>query len=122
MTHTEQSLAEIADTLRRCSIRFGNERQMQDDIETILSALYPGQAWREYLLPGGRIDFRLFSGVGIECKVDGSLSEVLRQIAGYCGQADIQGVLLVTSRPAHLRCPATLAGKPVRVLWVAGNL
>lgn len=111
-------LETLAALLARHRIRFGTERQMQDDIEQILEAAGIVAAREHRLLPGP-IDFLAFGGIGIECKVAGSNSEVFRQCRGYLGCEECTALLLVTSRGVHRQLPDVLGGKPTRVLWVA---
>lgn len=112
-------LDELAVMLADYRIRFGVERDMQDDVEEILTVLRHDFT-REHRLKPGPIDF-LVGRIGIECKIAGSKAEVLRQCRGYLGCEELDGLLLVTSRAVHTSAPAELGGKPLRVLWVAGD-
>jgi hypothetical protein len=67
-----------------------------------------------------RPDF-LLDAVAIEIKIDGSLSEVTRQIHRYAQREDIQEILLVTTCHKHLGLPLGMNGKPVLVLWIGGT-
>jgi len=83
---------------------------------------------REVILsPRDRIDLCAL-GCGIECKIEGSMSEVTRQVIRYLGHERIAGLLLVTGRARlgrGLPAEISLAGmaKPLRVheTW-KGNL
>lgn len=55
------------------------------------------------------------STVGVEVKIKGSAKDVLRQLTRYAAIADIDELLLVTTKAAHHRMPAELNGKPVIV-------
>lgn len=64
-----------------------------------------------------RIDFYVPDGkIGVECKVDGSTTEVMRQLLRYTESPAIDGLTLVTSRNKHRGIPPTLGGKPVVVV------
>lgn len=64
-----------------------------------------------------RIDFYLPDGrTGIECKIDGSATAVMRQLLRYAESDQIEGLVLVTSRTKHRNMPPTLGGKPVYVV------
>lgn len=71
---------------------------------------------REHVVAGiGRLDFWLPTWqAALELKVDGSPSEVRRQLQRYAAAPSVQAVVLLTLRP-HLAVglPARLAGKPV---------
>lgn len=79
---------------------------------------------REVCLSRGRadrIDF-LVGAVGIECKVDGSLQEVTRQLHRYAQDPAVAELVLVTTRARHAAVPRSLAGKPVHVVATRGGL
>jgi hypothetical protein len=64
-----------------------------------------------------RIDFFCReSSLGIECKIDGSPAQVMRQLLRYANSRAIQGLVLITTRNKHRSIPGTLAGKPVTVI------
>ena len=65
-----------------------------------------------------RIDF-LVGDVGIEVKVDGSLSLVTRQVHRYMQSDRISGLILLTSRSKHTNLPSIISDKPVRIVWVS---
>lgn len=72
---------------------------------------------REYDLGGayGRIDFFLpEQATGIELKVKGSPSSVLRQLHRYAQCPEIRSLLLVTSRVRLAFPPMEISGKAVR--------
>ncbi|GIH95403.1 hypothetical protein ACFFMN_22835 [Planobispora siamensis] len=76
------------------------------------------------LSTGGRID--LMTGtVGIEVKVNGRASEVMRQVARYAACPDITALVLITSRAAHrtldrtIGTDGTVNGKPVTIVWIS---
>ena len=111
---------ELRELLSRFLIRFGTEKTMQDDIEVILESA--GVSFeREYRLKPGPIDYLVDGHIGLECKVAGGNAEVFRQCRGYLACTEVAELLIVTKRASHSQVPATLGGKPVRVLWVAGS-
>ena len=110
----------LRDILGRYVIRFGTEAAMQADVERILQTQQIPYT-REHRLKPGPIDFLADGRIGIECKIAGSKSEVLRQCRGYIGCNELESLLLVTKRAGHATAPATLGDKPFRVLWVAGR-
>lgn len=67
-----------------------------------------------------RIDF-LCDTVGIEVKVDGSVSDVTRQLHRYAQSERVAEIILVTTRSRHTAVPASFAGKPIRVLHLMGG-
>lgn len=113
------SASAIAEALRRYRFTYCNEDQLQEGIAAAL--VEEGfEVEREVRLPGlGRIDL-LVGRVGIEVKVAGTPIEVASQVARYAFCEEIDGLVLVTSRPRH-RIPAIANGKPVETVQLAGG-
>lgn len=68
----------------------------------------------------GRIDFYLPGDkCGIELKIKGSRSEVLRQLHRYAQSPDISSLILITGRARLAFAPITICEKPVLAasLW-----
>lgn len=73
---------------------------------------------------GERIDF-LVGGVGLEIKVEGSVTAIARQLQRYAMAPDVSELLLATTRVAHtvtLGNLGRLMGKPVHVARLRGGL
>jgi hypothetical protein len=60
-----------------------------------------------------RIDFMLDGGVGIEVKIDGSISALTRQLFRYADLPEINGLLVVVSANRLANLPTEINGKPV---------
>jgi hypothetical protein len=113
-------LEEAADALSGHRFMFTSEDELQQGIAMVL-----GKEWtREHVLSKeDRIDFwHKMHCLGIEVKVDGSLSELTRQVFRYTENEKVQGVLVVTSLSRLSRLPDTMNGKPVRVLRLTGSI
>lgn len=96
-----------------------SEAMLQSAIETVLGE-YHVKYVREFILnPLDRPDF-LCTDVAIEVKIDGSPSQVLRQLHRYAQDERVSEILLVTTRSRH-STPRTLNEKPIFVLWVGGT-
>lgn len=105
--------------LQQHRLRYGTERQLQDDIERLFAEA--GITYvREHRLSTGPIDF-FVDGVGIECKVAGGPSEILSQLIRYAAEPSVTAIILVTSRRTHRLDVTELQGKPLRIVWVAAN-
>ena len=74
---------------------------------------------REVTRGADRIDF-VVDRVGIECKVDGSVADVTRQLERYALWGELDELVVVTTKGKHLNLPRMLNGKPVRVHIVRG--
>jgi hypothetical protein len=65
-----------------------------------------------------RIDF-VVGRVGLELKIDGSPSSVLRQLDRYAAADELDAVVLITTRRSHLRgLPDELRGKAIAAFHV----
>lgn len=111
---------EILKALRSYQLRFGNEKQLQDDVEVALrESGIPFS--REHCLGKDKVDF-FVSGVAVECKVDGGKTAVLEQLLRYADKPEVTAVILVTSRHTQRYGMKELRSKPFRCYWVAGVL
>jgi hypothetical protein len=121
-TPTHASAGEVGGLLLRHRFRHSNEKQLQDGIASVLSAGHIAFL-REYRLsPESVVDFMVEPGLALEVKVDGSQPEVLRQLHRYAQIAEVQALMLVTSRARLGDQPNELNGKPVFVTILQGGL
>jgi hypothetical protein len=77
------------------------------------------------LARGERIDFLCAGGIGLELKIKGAPSEVLRQLQRYAASDAIRELVLATSRVQHhalLGGQRSCGGKPLRLVRVSGGL
>ena len=86
----------IASVLTDCSIPFDRESRMTKS---------------------DRPDFRL-GDIALEVKVDGSRSEVMRQLHRYAQIPEVSVVILVTDKNRHRGMPRTMNGKDVHVIYL----
>jgi hypothetical protein len=121
MSVIDDQLWLVSDRLSNARFNLASEKDLQDGIETVLS----GHGWpygREVRLDAqDRIDFLLGNGIGIEVKIDKSLSAVTRQLHRYAQQPLIVGLLLVTTRMRLRALPPEFNGKPTRVVCLLGS-
>jgi hypothetical protein len=101
----------LARLLGGFSYRYASEVQLHERLEEVLQG--EGMPFeREYRIDDkNRADFFL-DGIVIEVKVDGSLSEAIRQVDRYLGLDVVRGVLLAsTSRWAEAPLRADIRTK-----------
>lgn len=60
--------------------------------------------------------------VGLEAKIDHSLSDLTRQLFRYCQHTSILGILVVTSKARLANLPEEMSNKPVRCHSLLGSL
>lgn len=120
MNPTDVQLLELITLMKPFRIRYATELDMQDDLDSLLSAAKQDYT-REWIIGAGRLDFHLANGIGIECKIAQSPDTVMRQVRSYLEHDSVTGILVVTSKASHRAIPRSLNNKPVRVHWVAGS-
>jgi hypothetical protein len=111
----EQSLSSFVELLKTYRYSVGSEDSFQRSLEQVLlrhriAFLREHQLGPEY----GRIDFYLPDRkFGIELKVKGSPSQVLRQLHRYAQCPDIGALILMTARARLVLAPARINGRPL---------
>jgi hypothetical protein len=110
-----QTQLRVSAALMRTRFRFTNEQELQQGIATVLEQ-DPLIFEREVrLAPKDRIDF-LVGGLGIEVKVDGTLSALTRQVYRYAQHEQIGALLVVSSLHRLARdLPPSINGKTISV-------
>jgi DNA-binding LytR/AlgR family response regulator len=66
---------------------------------------------------GDRVDF-MVGDIALELKIDGSSTEVLRQLQRYAQHEEVQAIVLLTSRSKLCRMPNSLNNKPLYVALI----
>lgn len=112
---------ELAVLIRSTRLRFGTESDLQDDLEKMLTAAGVVFIRECRLTKRHTIDFWIEGGIGVECKVDGSVSEIAPQLMNYAESPKVETLLLVTSRARHRFQTNELRGKPFGVVWVGAS-
>lgn len=97
------------------------EVRLQDAIAAALADHVVRFVREVRLSPEDIIDFLVEDGLGVEVKIDGSVSDVTRQLHRYAQSDRVTDLLLVTTRSRHRAMPAAFAGKPIRVLNLIGG-
>ena len=111
-------IQDLATLLRSYTYQFTSELELQDAVEQVLTQHEIGYTREGYLDGLDRIDF-LVGDIGIEIKIDGSLSAVTRQIHRYLQCDQLNGLILLSGRYNHTRVPREMNGKPVLTVWNA---
>lgn len=118
VTHSlapREALARLRTEVLTRRFRYQNEKELQAGIHAVLKPNHFVK--REVpLSKGGIIDFFLDDGIGIEVKIGGHWSEVLRQLMGYAEASEVRGLLLFTTKcRLDNMIPTELNRKPVQV-------
>jgi ribulose-5-phosphate 4-epimerase/fuculose-1-phosphate aldolase len=115
MSRNADAAEVLAELLSEYRYVIGNESDFQEGVSRVLERNH-WLFYREHDLGRtfGRIDFFLPDAkVGIELKVQGSPTAVLRQLHRYALSPKIHALILVTGRSRLAGVPQTLNGKPV---------
>lgn len=101
---------------------FTQERQLQDGIAVALELAGVTFSREHVLSAKDRIDF-LIDRLGLEVKIGGSPTGLIRQIHRYAQHEALDAILVVVGRIRLAQLPETINGKPiltfdaVRRLW-----
>jgi len=111
---------DVALALAEAQLTFITEDDLQAELARVLTE-HGAAAAREVVLPRhlGRIDL-VVDRVGIEVKTDGGRADVLRQLQRYAHAAEIDELVLVTTRTKHHHVPNEIGGKPLHLVSLIG--
>jgi len=118
---TQRGAGVVQQLLSAANLQFTTEDDLQAAIQECLDGhgVYPQ---REVVLSDEKSRIDLLAGsVGIEVKIEGSWSAVVRQLTRYAKCPEIVAVVLVTSRAKHHHIPEQLAGKPIYLVSLLGS-
>jgi len=104
--------------LRSAPLPRAPESRLQDAIARLFTDHDLTFAREVRLTPEDIIDFVVDGSLGLEVKVDGSLSDVTRQLHRYAHTGRLEQLLLVTTRSRHRAMPPAFGRTPVRVLYL----
>lgn len=110
----------IRNLLANHRVAWRDEIDLQDEIADVLHGHGIGYEREVRLGAAGRIDF-VASRLGIEVKVQGSASDVERQLARYAASGMFDALMLVTTRRTHFGMPARVADVPLIVVPMLGG-
>jgi hypothetical protein len=112
----------VIDALGRHSFRAASEAELQAALAEALLRAGFNVAREVRLSARDRIDLTA-DRVGIEVKVGGAVTDVIRQLDRYASHGALSALLLVTTRIMHVapvERVAMLRGCPLRALHVGG--
>lgn len=101
----------VLEILSSSRIPWRDETDLQEGVETLFKQ--SGLAYQRefHLSERDRPDF-MVGTIAVECKVDGSGNDVLRQLHRYAEHDSVEILVLVTTCAKH-RMPEEIRGKPV---------
>lgn len=118
---TEERLDTLVQLIKSYRYNYTDEYGLQASIAAVLTEAGYKPIREKHIRRIGRMDL-MIGGIVIEVKVFGSVPNVMRQIGGYLGSPEVEGVLLASSVARHATVPALIKGKPVRTALLLGDL
>ena|SRR6266536_1553684 len=112
---------DLVDLLEGKRFNEASEDALQRGIAEVLSGAGISFKREVPLTRGDRIDF-LVGAIGVECKTDGSLSALVRQLFRYAQADQVEALVVVTTRLRLARLPPSFNGKPITVVATLGGL
>lgn len=109
--------------LSRYRFNFSNEKDLQAGMRQAFGKIGEDFTSEYRLSDADIVDFYFPNKkVGIEAKIDHSLSELTRQIHRYVQHESILGILVVTSKTRLANLPEEMNNKPIRCHSLLGSL
>lgn len=108
----------VVGLLQRTRIISSAERDVHEVLARVFADGGVSFAREVALSKTDRIDFLIEGVVGVEVKVDGSLSSVTRQLHRYAQHERIRELVLVTTLMRHRALPTSFGGKPIHVVHI----
>jgi hypothetical protein len=112
---------ELIALLERAPHKTGSEAEFQATTEVALTTAGVEFQREVRINAQDRLDF-LVGRIAIELKISGFPNEVSRQLQRYAQHADIDEIILLTSKTTLCRMPQQLSGKPIHVALVQRGL
>jgi hypothetical protein len=105
----------ICRALHNSHYNYQNEKDLQHGVSLVLTKL--GTPFEpEYIItPKDRIDF-LVGDIGIECKVDGTLNQLIRQLGRYAATGQVKELIVLSTRSMHRKVPNEIHGVPIFIV------
>lgn len=99
---------------------YSDELEFQNGIAQALESSFISYQREVDLISLGMIDF-VCDRIGIECKIKGGRHDLFRQIARYAEHADIDHIIIASSRRSLIQgAPVKLNGKQITSLFLGG--
>lgn len=113
----------IARVIKQCSFRWSSEADIHKGLLQWLGNQQqhvPSFRSEVILSKRDRLDVLLADGTAIEIKVDGTKTEVLRQLHRYAEHEQVTGLILLTTKMVHTSMPPAVLDKPLVVVSIFG--
>lgn len=116
-----EPVGRVLEVLAAGPLTYRHETDLQTAISVRLAAADIEHVREAQLGPGERIDLLTDDGVGIEVKVAGSWTSVVRQLLRYAHHDRVKALVLVTTQASHGQVPAELGEISVAIHSLIGQ-
>lgn len=116
------TLDQICDQLTRTRFRWTSEKDLQKGIGQVFQEMGLPFSREHRLGPKDIPDFLIDGSLCLEVKIKGSVNDLLRQVKRYANYSEVVALVVVTGRMQHRGLPATINGKPLRVVSLTGSI
>jgi hypothetical protein len=120
-TKTLLDISQLAGTIQTGTYTFTTEDELQAGISEHLTAAGIEHTREVRLSAGlGRVDL-MVGQVAVEVKIAGGWQALARQVMRYTHAAEVDGILVVTTKMAHLQAlPTQMGAKPIIGMFLNG--
>lgn len=118
-----QWIEHLSKVLSKYRFNFSNEKDLQAGIGKVFRGMGEEFLAEHHLSDEDIVDF-YFPGkkIGVEAKIDHSLSDLTRQLFRYAQHESILGILVVTSKARLANLPEDMNHKPIRCHSLIGSV
>jgi hypothetical protein len=118
-----QWIEHLSKVLSKYRFNFSNEKDLQAGMGKVFVAMGDEFLAEYHLSDEDIVDF-YFPGkkIGVEAKIDHSLSDLTRQLFRYAQHESILGILVVTSKARLANLPEEMNHKPIRCHSLIGSV
>lgn len=116
-----ETITAIRNAMRGTRFNFTTETELQEGVAMLLAAKSIAFQREVILDAENRIDFFFPAGVGLETKINGSLSEIARQVQRYMERPEIDALILLSRRSNVHDLPGEINGKPLHIITLWSN-
>ena len=130
MTPAASLIASIVKSIKGYSFAYTNEDELQRGIDRVFQQEDVSYEREFRLSDKDRLDFFVHSssvasdlrtGIAIEVKIDGTLTDLTRQVHRYMQDDLVEGVVVVTPKMRLARMPEEMNGKPLGVALLSSS-
>ena len=118
-----QWIEHLSKVLSKYRFNFSNEKDLQAGMGKVFASIGEEFVAEYHLSDEDIVDFYFpTKKIGVEAKIDHSLSDLTRQLFRYAQHESILGILVVTSKARLANLPEEMNHKPIRCHSLIGSV